>query len=789
MVISTLNRKLIRDLKHLITPIISIGLIVAMGLGTFFGFTSTYYSLQLARDRFYQSHNFPDLFATVKKAPRSILESLTQLEGVQAIEGSLLQEGLMTLPQFDEPVIGRFISIPDGEQPVFSRIYLYSGRLPHPFSPQEVVINQAFAEAHGLKLGDTFQATLNGRKYPFVISGIGVSPEYIFALHPANPIPDDLHFGVIWMNQSALASAYDMKASFNQLAFRLGDSASSKEVKDKLDVILEKYGALGAIEKEDQVSNRYISEEIKQLRVQATSVPLIFFIVAAFILNVVLSRLVSTQRSEIAALKALGFTDSEISAYYFKLAGAIILVGVVAGLLLGIWIGQSMTDLYARFYRFPTLVYAYSYGHFFNAVLISIVTAGLGVLSSTRHIFKLSPAQAMRPPTPIEYHKGWIEQRAFFKGLKVNLKMAVRGLSSHPLRSLMSGFGISLAMLLLISGLFWNDSMKLLLNAQYRFIQRESGTLTLSRSLNRSAVWEVEQIYGIYMAEGYRQLPVKARYGPATETTLIFALPDKPRLRGLIDEDLKAIPIASDSVYITQGLARILSLERGDVFSVEVLEGTRKRMQLQVHGIIDSFMGHQILLSRAYLSELLGEEDLVNQIAFRSNPLLTSQIYAELKERPNVVGVSFKSAALKIFEETSARFILVFAFILALFAGAIGFGITYNNARITFAERDWELATLEILGFKNFEVFKILYSEILILTLSFIPLGGLLGYVYSQYLVHQMMPENFNLPFRVAPSTFAYAVLTLLIATALSGIFLYKRIKELDIVETLKTRG
>ena len=168
-------------------------------------------------------------------------------------------------------------------------------------------MNAGFAEAWSIAPDDPISVILNGRIQTFRVAGIAHSPEFVYASRPGNPLPDDRTLVVLWADEDAVAAAFDMQGAFNNLTVSLAPGGSTPSVIAALDRHLEPYGAPGAYERRDQPSHRFLSDELAEQRTLAIAVPMVFFAVAAFLLNVVLGRLVESQREQIAALKALGF--------------------------------------------------------------------------------------------------------------------------------------------------------------------------------------------------------------------------------------------------------------------------------------------------------------------------------------------------------------------------------------------------------------------------------------------------------------------------------------------------
>jgi ABC-type antimicrobial peptide transport system, permease component len=317
--VKALNRKLLRDLSRSRAQIFSIAAVVACGVASVLAMRSTLDSMQRSRDMYFASARLPNVFASLKRAPERVALRISEIEGVTAIETRVAADALVRVPGLPEAATGHFISIPDDGHPLLSTLYLRRGRFPAVRSEDEVLINQHFAEANNLTPGDTLSAVINGRWRELTIVGVALSPEFVHDAVPSagmGMFADSRHIGILWMRRKALAALYDMDGAFNDVGVLIASGASEQHVIASLDRILEPYGGGHAYARKDQLSNVVVSNEIEQLRVFGTAMPVIFLLVAAFLLNIVLSRLVATQREEIASLKAFGYRNSEIAIHF-----------------------------------------------------------------------------------------------------------------------------------------------------------------------------------------------------------------------------------------------------------------------------------------------------------------------------------------------------------------------------------------------------------------------------------------------------------------------------------------
>ncbi|HUW27807.1 MAG TPA: FtsX-like permease family protein [Sulfuriferula sp.] len=782
-----LDRKLLRDLANMKGQAFTIALVVAAGIGAFISQITTYDSLNWSRQSYYETTRFAHVFADVKRAPDAIIKQIAEISGVADVSTTVVFDVTLDLPNVAEPVIGRMIGLADSGQLRLNKLSLRQGRMVEPDHDNEVVVSEAFAKARKLKPGDQLTAILNGKREQLSIVGIVLSPEYVYASR-GGVLPDDRGFGVFWMNRQLLASAFDMEGAFNHVVLRMMPGANERAIIDALDRLLEPYGALGAHGRDEQLSNKMLSQEINEMKTMSTVFPVIFLGVAAFLLNVVLSRQIATQRGEIAALKAMGYSNTTIAAHYFKLVLLIVSLGIFMGVLLGAWLGYQLTSMYTAFFHFPKLIYRVQAWIPLAAAGISLIAALGGALNTMRSIMQLAPAEAMRPPAPTQFHRMLLERLGLEKFLSPQLRMIIRTLERRPLRTLLTAFGIACSVAIIVSGTFWRDAIDYLITVQFSQAEREDAQIAFTNPVNKRGQYAIAHFPGVLFAEGSRSVPVRLRAGHLTYLTAISGLPEMAELRRPLDANQHPIAIPPDGVLLTDRLAQKLGIRPGDHLQVEVLEGKRIKKDVLVTGVVNDMFGLSVYMNLHTLNRLLGEGDNISSVAVALDRSRLQAFNAETKLTPKIATVSFKASALQSFEETSARNILVFTSIVTAFAAAIAVGVVYNSARIALAERAWELASLRVLGFTRREVSALLLGELGVELMLAIPFGLWLGYLLSLLLVSLIHTETIAFPVIVAPRTYAYAALITLAAGIVSALIVRHRIDRLDLVGVLKTR-
>ena len=425
---SALHRKLFREVWGMRGQALAIALVIASGVSTFVMALSTFQSLEETQAAFYREYRFADVFASIKRAPNSIADRIREIPGVDIVQTGVAAGVNLDIEGYSDPATAMLVSVGENGNSELNRIYLREGRLVDPLRDDEAVVSEAFAEAQGLVPGDRLSAIINGRKKELTLVGVALSPEFVNQIKPGSIVPDFKSYAILWMAERPLATAYDMDGAFNSVALTLTPEANAAEVIDRMDAVLARYGGRGAYARADQVSHRYLTEEFRQLESLATVFPTIFLGVAAFLLNVVFSRLFQTEREQIATLKAFGYSNWAIGFHYLQFVALIASVGVVLGIIGGGWLGSGMSAMYMEFYRFPYLHYWIGPSVVAMAVLISLAACVGGTIFAVRRAVKQPPAEAMRPEAPARYRRTWFDRTILARAFSEPARMIARNL-------------------------------------------------------------------------------------------------------------------------------------------------------------------------------------------------------------------------------------------------------------------------------------------------------------------------------------------------------------------------
>ena len=786
--LSPLDIKLLRDIWHMRGQVIAVGIIVACGVAIMVMALGTLSTLSASRDAYYERYRFADVFASVRRAPENIASRLHEISGVQTVETRIVRLVILRIQNVEEPANAQIVSLPDEGESILNRIVLFQGRYPEPRSPDEIIISNAFAEANRLETGDAIEAVMNGRLRSLTVVGIGDSPEFIYALDPGTLLPDDRLFGIFWMRRRAMEAAFDLDGAFNNVSLTVAPGTDTDTVIDLADDVLAPYGGTGAFDRSDQLSNAFVDSEMNQLKTMAQIIPAVFLIVSAVLIHSILNRLIQTERQQIGLIKAFGYSRSEITWHYLKFAIAITAGGVIAGFALGFVLQNLITNLYAETFRIPDLTWRVDGFALVAGAIAALGSAIAGSMSASLGAARLSPAEAMQPAPPVNYHQGWLRYILQMRWLDEPTRLILRHIFRFPARTAANLFGIAAAVTLLIGTLFSFDAIDDMMDQMFFRTNAHDAAVTFFEARNEAAVSELSRLPGVMTAEGVRDVPARLVSGYRSERVSITGLPSDAQLRRVLSADGRYVDMPSAGIVLSSQLAGMLDVTTGDTVTAHILDATRPVADLPVTAIIDEAVGTPAFMDLTAMNALLDQPPTVSGAYLKLDPRRQKEFEDAVIERPGIAGVSLRAAAIASFEETLQETIYIMMGIYAVIGGAIAAGVVYNAARISLTERGRELASLRVLGFTNNEVGYILLGELAIVALIGIPLGCIGGVALAHLIATAMATELYRIPVTVNASTLGIAALIVLLSSTIAALFVVRRVRSLDLIAVLKTR-
>ena len=783
-----LDKKLVRDIRRLWAQSLAIAAVLSVGVMIMVMAFGTQISLTETRDTYYERSRFADVWSSAQRAPKTLLPEIAAIEGVARVEARISQYAILDIPGMDDPAMGQLLSIPASGKPEMNIPVLREGRFPEAGKEKEVLLAQVFADAHGFSPGDTFSITLNGQKREVQVVGVALSPEFVYTIGPGSIMPDDERFGVMWMAEDVLAAAFNLSGAFNSVTLGVTRGTDLAPVKEDLERLLKPYGGTGPYDREQQVSNAFLDGELEQLDVMARVIPPIFLVVSAFLVNMVLGRLITLEREQIGLLKALGYSTAEIAWHYLKLSILIGAIGVLLGWAAGYALSKVMALLYIEYFKFPYLV-------FMQRPVVYAIGAGAGLfatmagaLFSVSRVARLSPAVAMSPPAPTRFRRGLFDRLIGILRPRQPTMMILRSIGRWPLRAAFTILGIALSAAIIVGGLFMFDSFDELIDIAFVQANRQDAILEFPIPRPESVIDDIENLPGVMIAEGALSVPARLYHEHHTRTIGIEGYREGNRLVRVFDGDARVDVNPEHGIVLAKRLADHLDVSTGDTIEVEFLQVDDTRHKVVVSGTVAQFFGLSAYMDNDKLAAMTGRSPQVMMANIVYDEAQEDALFQAVKDAPAISGITQLTEVRRGFDETIRESAGITLTVYTFLAALIAIGVVYNSARIQLSERARELASLRILGFTRGEVSYILLGELFILTIVAIPLGLWMGYGMAAAMVQSFKSDLYALPLIVTEPTYWRAALVVAGASFASALIVRRRIDRMDLVSVMKTR-
>jgi putative ABC transport system permease protein len=783
-----LDLKLIRDLGGMKGQTIAVALVMACGLAVMIMARSLIVSLESARDAYYTSCRFADVFCDLKRAPNAFRSRLAEIPGVGAVETRVTGSVILDLPGLKEPADGVVLSIPEDRPQQLNLLFLRTGRLPEPGSNNEVVVGEAFAAAHAFNPGDFIDATIHGARQRLRIVGVGLSPEYVYESRPGETVPDSRRFGVFWMNERALAKALTLDGAFNNMVAKVAPGTDHRSVLAEIDRVLSPYGGLVAYDHKDHLSARQIDDRIRVLGGFSVAFPTVFLGIAAFMTSAVLTRLIRLQREQIAQLKAFGYSSIQVGWHYLKFALVIVLIATTIGGFLGLWMGNGVVIVYRQFFHFPWLPFRPDWPAILLALTASATTTFLGVAGAVWQAMKLPPAEAMRPEPPAEFRPSLLERLGLQRLVSPAFRTALRNLERKPWQAFFTALGLAFATGIPIVPGAMRDGIAYLMDFQWSLAQRQDVTLSLTEPGSANALSDMYSLPGVLSAEPFRSVAARLWHEHHERRVGITGLPLDARLNRLLDASGQPVTLPPSGLLLSEKLADILDVKIGDTVHIDVQEDVRPAFDTVVNGLITDFAGVGAYMDINELHRLMREGGTVSGAHLAVDTARWDYLLSQTKKSPRIGTFTIARDARASFDKTTGAMMGTVQVIYFGFAVIVAFGVVYNGARIALSERSRDLATLRVVGFTQGEVATVLIGELALLTLLAIPVGFFIGSQLANLIVQISSTESVRLPLVLTPQTYATAALIVFLSSGLSFAAVSRRIRKLDLLGVLKAR-
>lgn len=786
-------RSLLRELASRRVPMLLLVAIGGVGVGLFVGMVGVLFDLDGARARFYRDYRLCDFSVSLKRLPMGLLAETQDMPNVRHLEGRVRVEARVDLPGRLEPVTSTAVSLPRVRRPVLNDVLLVTGTWFHGGRDDQVILNQAFARANGLRPGSRIDALILGRQQSLLVVGTAMSPEFVYVLPPSGGIvPDPARTGVLYLPLDALQEWADLDGACNEV-LGFAEDTRPQVLRNMLKLLEERwepYGVAVALPVSDLASVQFLANELQELRVTSTVMPLICLGVVALVLNIVMGRTVAQQRPTIGTLRALGYS-SGFMVRHFLAYGAVVGLGAgAAGLALGVWTQGGMIGLYRQYFEIPGLEPGLYPGILAAGVAVSLAFALAGTVQAALKASALQPAEAMHPPPPEKGSRILLERVTFlWRPLPFRWKFVLRTLFRNPFRSGVGLVTSAVSTALIVESLSMVAALQFMIDHEFQKTSHQDVTVSLREPVGREVLTEVTELPGVRLMEPQLGVSADVSNGPYAKRMGVTGLVEGSVLFTPLAADGSPLAIPDEGLVLSRKLAEILHVREGDTVRLRPLIAERRVARAQVVAVVDTYMGLSAYCRLEYLSRLLGEEWVANYLLVDvEGPQPSRELLQELSRRPQVVGVDQRVHALRKIDQILKESLGTSLMILIAFSGLLAFGSVLNTAIVSLSERRREVGTLRVLGWSPGMVTRVFALETALVNGLGIGLGLLAGVGLVHLVTLGYSTELFRLPAVIRPWDLLMSTLLMVGFVGGAEVIVWRLIVGLPWLEVFKVR-
>ena len=753
-----LKKKMIRDIRKHKTQFLSIFLMAFLGVFVFAGVGGESVGLEVNVDKFYDDTNLADGWIYSNFINDLFLDQIYCLGATDQMERQLVVDSVADFSN-DPEITLHFV-----ENNTISKFYLIDGAPLDINDKNGVWLDKSFADAKGLKVGDSITFEFEDYKIKKKIRGTGYSPEYVYHASQSSVIPDFSKIGFAYMSHKAFPND---TVPYNVLNVKFNGTAENYD--KLLDYHMDGYYS-SFVERSEHTSVSQFSEEIDQHQMMAGIFPVVSILIAMLILLTTMTRIITHQRTQIGILKACGFKDKTIMKHYISYGFWLVLIGSLLGLIIGpMTLPKLFYPSMSSTYILPSWQPAWSIDFVYIA-LAMIIMSVLVSYYAVKSIFNENPADTIRPKAPKVSSSGMIERLGFFKHLSFNSRWNYRDAKRNKFRALMTIIGVIGCTALLVSAFGMYDGMNDLKEWEFNQINHYDSKLIIDDEASISEVDDVaEEVNGDKIMES--AIEIESDTCKKSGSLLVLNHTD---LVTPTDYDWNRIKIEDDEVSVSQKMADMLGIGIGDTVKWHIM-GSDKWIKTKIDKI------HSDPTSQGFIMSADKLEDL--DLNYTPTSVVTEEHVTKNYTAIKTTN-SLKDMTSSWDELTEAMWLLIY--ILIFFASLLAVVVLYNLGLLSFTEIEREIATLKVLGFKTKALRKLLLTQ----NLWFTTIGYLLGIPVGYYIL-KVMWESSGDSFYILPSiSLMNLVITAAITFSLSilvNLMFSRKIKKLDMVESLKS--
>lgn len=778
-----LDKRLLGLIKKSRGSFIAIVAVVAVGIMIFMAMSSAATNLKNTVEHYYKLTQFADMYVQVMQIPDKDIKSLEAKYGLLEASGRIVSDVPMITEDNDERVTVRVTSME--ESPTINTLYYQEGNKIENIN-EDIIILEQFAKARNIKIGDKIKLQINGRQYKMTVKGIAASAEYIYLIeNEQNLLPNEKQFGVVYVSKPFAQRSFGLVGSSNEILIRIHENQNADEIEDRMKEELKKFGLKRIILKENQLSNRMISEELIQLEQTSSSIPILFLSIAGVVLVMMVSRMVKNDRMSIGVLKALGYSSIQVIIHYAKYALSAGVIGAILGCVMGIIMAGGMTNLYISFFNIPLLKVQVYYQYILSALIYAVVFCGISGIWGSKEILKIMPAESMRPEAP-KVGKRIILERIpiIWKRLSFSWKLIIKNAFRNKKRMAFILVGVILTCSLMIATLGLVNTTMQMFEKHFSEFQKMDYNINFNKPLNEKTVKNFSHIIEIDHIEPKIEFPFELSYGVKKQVVNIIGLKQDTLFYEFIDFKGEKLNIPSNGMMITENLAKILGVKEGDQILVHSFIPDREDQYIRVTHITKQGLGMNAYMELNAMNKKLLEDQMITGVYINSND---KDLIKTLSKAPYISSIKSTKDMIDVFKEFTSMTIASVS-VLVIMSGILGFSIVYNATTVSINEREMEFSSMRVLGYTKKELFNIILKENMIIMIAGIIIAIPLGNMMGEGMANLYSNEIYTMEVINDTKVYLLACFFTIVFVLLAQGATYIKINKLNFLQSLKNR-
>lgn len=756
-----LKKKMFRDIKNNLSQFITIFLMVAIGVMAYFGIEAYMSGMQETADKFYTENNLQDLNVVGINFTESDLKKIKSIDNVKDAERKLSITGITN---DDKTLLLNFI-----EENNISKFYVKGGEK-FDKNKSGVWLDEFYAKENNISVGDKILIKYDSFSKEETVLGLINVPDHIYDTKDSSELyPNRKEFGFAYLSINELPEEYQV---YNYVMVDVDNKDNVLSVKENIEKNVE--SALGVIKIQDTASYKTYQGEVDEGKTYIGVFSGLFLFIAMLSVITTMNRVIKNERIEIGTLKALGFSNSKVLFHYIGYGFWISLFAAIAGLFLGyFFIGNIFISLEMSFFEVPNGHPVVKFSGFILALFVVLLVSFITYLSS-KSILKENPAESLRKKMPkVKKNSLNLTTKGFLKNLSFSSKWNIRDMLRNKMRTIMGVVGVASSCMLIVCALGMLNSMNYFIDLQFEKIYNFDYKLNLMENLSDEELESIESIYGNESSKSYG-IEIKNEDGKESNNLFVTDASDYIRF---VDNKDNFIKLDNDEgVYITYKLAKNENKKVGDTITWHIY-GSDTYYTSKIVGLNKDPQNQNISATRKYL-ESLG-------IKYTPDSIYTNKDLKDVSNIKNVTVIQDKDALKESMDSMLSMMKTMLALIIGI-AAVLGIIIIYNLGILSFTEKEYQFATLKVLGFSDKKIKGIFIKQNNWIAIMSIIIGLPLGYYLTDWLFKTAIEEHYDFGANIKPLTYVIALIGTFVISYLVSKFLARKVNKIDMVSSLK---